>query len=92
MDAFGAPDPGVLDKMKVLTRKDRNAIAKNRCFLIRNYEKVSHDSVIHPVIHIRIDVIAKMNLIFCSFRFSLDATTSWRRRGCSRRSTGEAYE
>ncbi len=32
----------LLDKMKVLTRKERNSIMKGRCFLVRNYEKVSY--------------------------------------------------
>jgi len=40
--AGGNSEPGVLDKMKVLTRKERNYIMKSRCFLVRNYERVSY--------------------------------------------------
>ncbi len=39
----GRSDPAVLEKMKVLSKRERNFIMKGNCFLIRNYEKVSFD-------------------------------------------------
>ncbi|CAL8088245.1 unnamed protein product [Orchesella dallaii] len=36
----GIQDPNSIDKMKHLTKKDRNFVQSHNCFLIRNYEKI----------------------------------------------------
>lgn len=40
-DCFNAiQDPNGSEKMRHLTKKDRNFVQSHNCFLIRNYEKV----------------------------------------------------